>query len=80
MITGSVLIELYKLFIHDDVEKFRNTFANLALPLWVLTEPMPPIRQTAKDYDPILMGPVRAYPDGFTSWDKIEMQGPLTIQ
>jgi ubiquitin-activating enzyme E1 len=41
MITGAVLVELYKLVSNAPLEKFRNVFANLALPLWVFSEPSP---------------------------------------
>jgi len=80
MIAGLVMVEMYKLFIHEDVEKFRNSFINLALPLFVLSEPMPPLKTTTKDYDPILLGPVRAYPEGFSTWQKLVVEGPLTLQ
>jgi ubiquitin-activating enzyme E1 len=80
MITGSVLIELYKLAQGLELEKLRNGFVNLALPLWVFSEPMPPITIKSKEHDPILMGPVKAYPDTFTTWDKIVLDGPLTLQ
>jgi ubiquitin-activating enzyme E1 len=80
MITGSIMIELYKLAQGLELDKFRNGFANLALPLWVFSEPMPPVVVKTKEYDPILMGPVKAYPDTFTSWDKIEVQGPCTLK
>jgi len=80
MITGSILIEIYKLAQGLELEKFRNGFVNLALPLWVYSEPMPPITIKSKDYDPVISGPINAYPESFTSWDKIEVQGPATLQ
>lgn len=52
---------------------------NLALPLWIFSEPEPPIKAKDKDYDPIIMGPVKAIPSGHTTWDKILVKGPLTI-
>jgi len=79
MIAGLVGLELYKILIHDNIEAFRNAFVNLALPLFVLSEPMPPNRTRSKAYDPILMGPVRAYPEGFSSWDKMHVIGPCTL-
>jgi len=57
----------------------RNCFCNLAIPLWVFSEPLPPIKNKDKDHDPILMGPVKAIPSGFTTWDKIIIQGPMTL-
>jgi ubiquitin-activating enzyme E1 len=80
MITGCVLVELYKIAMGAEFEQHRNCFANLALPLWLFSEPMPPIRNTDKDYDPIVMGPVKAYPPNFTTWDKLEIGGPCTLQ
>ena len=79
MITGGVLVELYKRALEFDVDKYRNCFINLALPLLVFSEPMPPNRTKSKDYDPISMGPVKAYPEGFTSWDKLVVDGPCTL-
>ena len=38
---------------------------NLALPLWLFTEPSPPNQNKDKDYDPILLGPIKAIPSGF---------------
>lgn len=42
----------------------KNSFMNLALPVWLFSEPQPPIKAKDKDYDPILMGPVKAIPPG----------------
>lgn len=79
MITGAVLVELYKIAQNEGLECHRNAFANLALPLWLFSEPMPPIKNTDKEYDPIAMGPVKAYPPNFTTWDKLEIAGPCTL-
>jgi len=40
----------------------KNSFMNLALPVWLFSDPLPPIKAIDKDYDPILMGPVKAIP------------------
>lgn len=42
MATGLVCLELYKVILNHEVEKYRNTFANLALPLFSMAEPVPP--------------------------------------
>jgi len=82
MATGLVSAEMLKLVTIKDrtVEDFKNAFVNLALPLWLLSEPLPPAKTVSKDHDPIIMGPVRAKPEGFTSWDKIEINlGDCTL-
>mmetsp|Transcript_140086 Transcript_140086/g.349111 ORF Transcript_140086/g.349111 Transcript_140086/m.349111 type:complete len:1038 (+) Transcript_140086:74-3187(+) len=83
MVTGLVGCELLKVvtLASRKVEDFKNAFVNLALPLWVMSEPLPPLKTTSKDYDPIIMGPVRAKPEGFTSWAKIEVnRGDITLK
>jgi len=35
---------------------------NLALPLFMFTEPLSPIANEDKAYDPIMMGPIKAVP------------------
>lgn len=83
MVTGLVGAELLKLSNRQarKVEDFKNGFVNLALPLWLLSEPLPPLKTVSKDYDPIILGPVKAKPEGFTTWEKIEVnKGNLTLK
>ena len=40
--TGLVCLELYKIIQGKPIEAYRNTFANLALPLFSMAEPIPP--------------------------------------
>jgi len=82
MITGAVAAEFYK-YVQGmtNLEKFKNAFINLALPLFVFSEPDEIKKQKSKDYDPIMAGPVRAIPEGFTIYDKTHVnQGSLTFQ
>ena len=58
----------------------RNSYVNLALPLFVFSEPMPPKYTEDCENDPIMMGPVKAIPGKFSCWDKEHLNGPLTIQ
>jgi len=58
----------------------RNAFMNLAVSLFVLTEPGEKIEIKDKENDPILLGPVKAVPPKWTVWDKIVVQGPLTVK
>merc|ERR1719401_782043 len=83
MTTGLVSAELLKLATLKvrKVEHFKNAFVNLALPLWLLSEPLPPLQTKSKDHDPIIMGPVRAKPEGFTTWDRVDVNlGDATLK
>merc|ERR1719428_3566 len=87
MVTGLVSAELLKIVLHKagkikelKVELFKNAFVNLALPMWLLSEPMPPLKTVSKDHDPVVMGPVKAMPEGFTPWEKLEMTGMKTLR
>jgi ubiquitin-activating enzyme E1 len=80
MIVGAVGFEMYKFVGKKDIGVYRNAFCNLAIPMWVFSEPLPPIKNADKDYDPIMMGPVKAVPTGWTNWDKIDVSGPKTLQ
>merc|ERR1719221_863889 len=83
MVTGLVSAELMKLITYKSrkVDEFKNGFVNLALPLWVMSEPLPPLQTKSKDHDPVIMGPVRAKPEGFSTWDKVEVNlGDATLK
>jgi len=62
MIVGACGLELYKYVLGKDASKFRNSFMNLALPLWVFSEPLPAIVNKDVEYDPIAMAAVKAIP------------------
>jgi ubiquitin-activating enzyme E1 len=79
MIVGVVGFEILKYVMGKDIGVFRNAFCNLAIPMWVFSEPLPPIKNKDKDYDPILMCAVKAIPSGWTNWDRIDVQGPKTL-
>lgn len=81
MITGCVSAEIYK-FVQgiDNIEVYKNGFINLALPLFVFSEPIPANKTKSKELDPILGCPVKAIPEDFTIYDKVVVQGPMTFQ
>lgn len=62
MIVGAVGLEVYKYLFNKQIEHRRNAFMNLALPIFVFSEPMPPITKTDKEFDITLQGPVKAVP------------------
>uniref|UniRef100_A0A453AK65 E1 ubiquitin-activating enzyme n=1 Tax=Aegilops tauschii subsp. strangulata TaxID=200361 RepID=A0A453AK65_AEGTS len=67
MATGLVCLELYKVMAGEHpVEDYRNTFANLALPLFSMAEPVPPKVMKHKE-------------TSWTVWDRWSVQGNLTL-
>jgi ubiquitin-activating enzyme E1 len=81
MITGAVTSEIYK-FVQgfDTIEAYKNGFINLALPLFVFSEPTEVNKTKSKDFDPIMGCPVKAIPENYTIYDKLVVQGPMTFQ
>ena len=81
MITGTVTTEIYKITQgFDNIEKYKNAFINLGLPLFVFLEPDGPKKVKTVEYDPILCGPVKAIPENYTIWDTIEINKSLTLR
>jgi ubiquitin-activating enzyme E1 len=82
MITGSVCNEIIK-FVQGftDIEKFKNGFVNLALPLFLFSEPDEVKKNVSKEFDPIMCGPIKCVPENFTIYDKVTVdQGSMTFQ
>ncbi|PRW20689.1 Ubiquitin-activating enzyme E1 2 isoform A [Chlorella sorokiniana] len=66
MATGLVCLELYKVIQNKPVEAYRNTFANLALPLFAMAEPIPPKSFKFNDLE-------------WSLWDRWILEGDLTV-
>ena len=82
MITGAVSAEIYKFTQgYTELEDVKNSFINLALPLFVFSEPTEVGKIKSKDYDPISMCAVKSIPEGYTCFSKtIVNEGSLTLQ
>ena len=80
MIVGAVGMELFKVAQgFDKIEDYRNGFINLAIPLFVFTEPIEANKAKDVEMDPIMFAPIKAIPEGWTIWDTIEVNGSRTI-
>lgn len=73
MIVGAVGIEILKHVLGKPIQKMKNAFINLALPLWQFTEPMPAIKNVDQEMDVIMGMPSKAIPPNWTTWDVIEI-------
>jgi len=91
MVTGFVCIELFKLVNKKPLESYRDSFANLAIPLFAMSEPLPP-KKVVSHVEKVVPDPMNhpdyveeneivAYPEGHTAWDHLHVkEGDLTLQ
>eukprot|EP00048_Salpingoeca_helianthica_P014885 m.224042 g.224042 ORF g.224042 m.224042 type:complete len:1016 (-) comp16384_c0_seq1:92-3139(-) len=66
LVSGLVMLELYKVIQRRPMEAFRNTFANLALPFFGFTEPVAAAKKTFCGKP-------------WTIWDRFDIKGPKTL-
>jgi len=67
MATGLVCLEVYKVLQGKKEDDYRNTFANLALPLFAQSEPIAPKKFKFNDME-------------WSMWDRWILKGDLTVQ
>jgi len=70
-VTGLVCVEFYKLVAKKPLETLRNYWLNLAINTYSCAEPKGPVVKKSVAMDPIMMGPVIAYPENHSRWDKL---------
>jgi len=81
MITGAVLVEVFKYVQKfDNLEQYKNSFINLAIPMILFSEP-DPIKTNKSGMDPIQYMEVVAIPEGWTKYDRTVVdKGSLTLK
>jgi ubiquitin-activating enzyme E1 len=80
MITGCIGAEMYKVVQgFNEIESYKNAFINLALPEFIITEPQPVLKHKSKDFDVMMGCAIKAIPEGFTNFDKIIVEGSMTL-
>lgn len=81
MITGAVTNEIFK-FVQGfgKLDQFKNAFINLAVSLFLFSEPDEVKRNKSKEYDPVMCGPIKCIPEGYTIYDKVVVnEGSMTF-
>ena len=58
----------------------RDCYLNLGINSIIMSEPKSVIRKKDNENDPILLGPVKAIPPGWTVWDKIIIKKSMTCK
>lgn len=63
---GEIIVQTIIKYVtkHKPIKVMRNSFMNLALPLWVLCDPVEPSKSFDCEYDLEYLGPVKAIPKG----------------
>ena len=81
MITGAVMLELYKVVLgHSRIEDYRNGFVNLGTNYYLFAEPVPPKQHGDKAYSEEYQSALVSIPPKWTIWDVIELkQEPLGL-
>ena len=78
-VAGHVSLQLYTLLQTHDIKYLRNVYFDLSNNYYLFSEPSAP--KEIKDKLPYEEGgPMKAIPEGFNIWDKIEIRGSKTCK
>jgi ubiquitin-activating enzyme E1 len=79
MVSATVMVEIFKHLLQVPLECTRNFFSNLAIPIFMFSEPSPPVVRQDKEYDEIVLGPVKVIPPKSNTWSRLDIKGPKTL-
>jgi ubiquitin-activating enzyme E1 len=79
-VTGFACMQLLSLIISEDISLIKNCNFNTAYNLYQINNPSDLIHMKDEEYNIIFDGPTKAVPPGWTSWDIINLKGPMTCQ
>ena len=79
-IIGFVCLQLYTLLHTDNISFIRNCYLDLSSGLIQKFKPLNAIKKKDKEFDEIMLGPIKAIPPGWTVWDHIEIKGPMKCE
>ena len=79
-IAGIALLQLYTLYQTNKFNFLKECYLNLGINSIIMSEPKPVIKMQDKENDPILLGPVKAVPFGWTVWDFITINKSMTCK
>ena len=77
-IAGIVSLQFYTMFQTNEPEFYRDCFFNLCSNYFFFSKPADPIKIKDNEFDDKIMGPVKAIPEGWNSWDRIEIKESKT--
>jgi len=67
MVVGLVCLELYKVLLGCNISSYKNSYINLAVPMFAFSQPIPARKYKYNDVE-------------FTVWDRIEINAEITLQ
>ena len=79
-IAGIVSLQLYTMFQTNETKYFRDCFFNLSANYFYFAKPSDPIKMKDNKFDDKIMGPVKAIPEGWNCWDRIEIRETRTCK